>query len=53
MILEARSDVASVHHRDARSETGEKERLFQGGVAAAHDGDVLTAKEEAVAGGAR
>src|ERR1035437_7277506 len=39
--------------RDTGRKAGEKERLFEGRVAAADDRDVLTAKEEAVARGAR
>ena len=35
--------------RDLRGELGEERRLFDGRVAAAHDGDFLAAEEEAVA----
>ena len=39
-------------HGDLGGEAGQEERLFEGGVAAAGDGDGLVAEEEAVAGGA-
>ena len=44
--------VAAVHDGDRVGELGEEGGLLDGGVAAADDGDVLVAEEEAVAGGA-
>src|SRR5205807_228673 len=44
--------VASVDHGDRVGELREEVGLFEGGVAAADDGDVLVAEEESVAGGA-
>ena len=45
--------VAAVHDRHLGREPGEEERLFERGVAAADDRDLLAAEEEPVAGGAR
>ena len=45
--------VAAVDDRHLVGELGEERGLFDGRVAAADDGDVLAAEEEAVAGGAR
>src|ERR1700754_4864753 len=43
--------VAAVHDRDRAAEAGEEEGLLHRRVAAADDGDVLVAEEEAVTGG--
>ncbi len=42
--------VAAVHEGDLGAEAGQERRLLDRGVAAADDGDVLLAEEEAVAG---
>jgi hypothetical protein len=44
--------VAPVDDRDLGGEAGQKEGLFEGGIAATGHGDVVLAEEEAVAGGA-
>jgi hypothetical protein len=44
--------VAAVDHGDGAGELGQEVRLFHRGVAAADDGDVLLAEEEAVTGSA-
>ena len=44
--------AAAVNERDSLGKLGEIERLLDGGVAAAYDGDPLAAIKEAVAGSA-
>src|SRR5262249_55014011 len=44
--------VAAVHHGDAGGEIGEKQRLFDGGIASADHDHLFAAIEETVAGGA-
>ena len=51
MILAGAQRVAPVHDGDRLGEPGEEGGLLHRGVAAADDGDVLVAEEEAVAGG--
>ena len=53
MIFEAAQLLAAVHERDLVGEPGEEGRLFERGVAAADDRDLVTAEEEAVARRAR
>jgi hypothetical protein len=52
MILPGAQLLASVDDRHGAGELGQEQRLLDGGVAAANDGDVLAAEEEPVAGGA-
>src|SRR5262245_14454991 len=44
--------VAAVHHGDAGGEIGEKQRLFDGGIASADHDHLFAAIEKAIAGGA-
>ena len=50
--LRCAKGLAPVKQRYLGCEAGEEERLFHGRVAAAYDGDLFAAEEEAVAGGA-
>jgi hypothetical protein len=51
--LRSSKSIAAVNHRNLRREAGEEQRLFHGGITSANDGNFLSRKKEAIAGGAR